>query len=131
MLGSTLREACLEQDKVSLGIRRKQALESPYARRYLSCIHSIASTLSQPAVVQAREEGEVAGYAPILSGRALREAWLDQEQTTAGKRVDEAPKNPSETRVVVLDDSAAAVGSEARRVAYEDPSGDFFWPCLV
>ena len=99
----------------------------------MSCIHSIVSTFSQPAVVQAREEGEVAGYAPILSGRTLREAWLQQEQITAGKRMDEAPKSPSDMRVVVLDDSAAAPGSEARRVSYEDPSGELLlaMSCIV
>ena len=63
--------------------------------------------------MQAREDGEVAGFAPILAGQALREAWVKQNSSPADNARQDALESPSRLRVVVLDDSTAPSGSQS------------------
>ena len=61
--------------------------------------------------MQAKEDGEVAGFGPILAGQALREAWAKQNSSPADHARQEALESPSRLQVVVLDDSTAPSGS--------------------
>ena len=61
--------------------------------------------------MQAREDGEVAGFAPILSGRALREAWTSQVSAAADTSGQGAADSTSLHRWV-LEVSSAPSGSK-------------------
>lgn len=78
---------------------------------------------------QAREEGEVAGFAPILSGNSLREAWAKQCGAGAVPQRYKAPESTVLLQAAVLEKPSASPGAEPGHVAHQELAGGLFFPC--